>query len=69
MQGQPDEIFGGRNFPAALLNVAHSLVRLDLFVTERNQGKHCLVGLLLFRGWRLDATRYFPGRRHAELVF
>ena len=69
LQRQPNEIFGALRFLAALLNFPHRLVRIDLFVAERDQGQHRFVRLFLLRRRRMRAARRFPRRRHAQLVF
>ena len=54
---------------AFLLQIVHSLMRIDLLVTERDQAQHCFVRLLLLGRGRVRGAGCFPCRRHSELVF
>ena len=56
LQRQPNEIFRAPRFLAALLNIAHRLVRLDLLVAERDQAPGQL-------RWPAPARVSAPARR------
>src|SRR3954469_3473327 len=62
------QFFGRFDSRLAFLDVAHGLVRVDLFITERNQGENGFVGLTLLGGRLVLGADGFPGRDDTELV-